>query len=221
MPSQRPRFLLQHAAHLPLRFPRQSLTQAHGLITIALTKNVKLLPSLGTDMLTWTSFLNGEPFWLGCWFCRSLHTWQLAKVDWRRNYSQGAFASPVPYHHYDTAFIRDYYVTDCGVGAFGSHVSHNLSRNEQNIKEKLKVKFLVFDERNGIPRNISAFSMAYLTSAWYPDGLAIMNLFEATQEETLIIRNNHYYKKARYRWCFFFWVQTHESMNSRTYAEGR
>jgi hypothetical protein len=122
-------------------------------------------------------------------------------------------------HHSDSAYVRDFYITDCNVGDQFTTLSHNL-RNSQELKEKLGVKFVAFQEpgtpENGAEKN---FNLTYHTWVQRWDWLPLTDLFTAQQTEELMVDKNwHYTRMVTYKWCLFFWIETFEYISSGPYC---
>jgi hypothetical protein len=120
--------------------------------------------------------------------------------------------SEVPF---DSAFVRDFIVLDCG-NVTETYHSHHLVDKQDKLKSKLGVKFIEFQNpldyewRSAYARN---YKLVYLT--WvcqYPWNLK--ELFKASQVEELHINKNKHSREITYTWVLFFWVKSFEHVES-------
>ena len=121
-------------------------------------------------------------------------------------------------HSSDSVFVRDFYVTDCNVGDPWTYHWHNLADNENEVKERLRVKFVKFQDKNDTrwdnPEE-DEYRLVYHTWTQYAPPWTVYGLFNSTQIEELKINKTDYYvREIRYRWILFFWVKTFERIRT-------
>lgn len=117
-------------------------------------------------------------------------------------------------HSSDSVFVRDFYVSDCTSGDPWIYYRHNLVNHENDVKERLRVKFVKFQNQNDTrwdnPEE-NEYRLVYHTWTRYAPPWATYGLFNTTQTEELIVDKKYIYEREiRYRWILFFWVKTFE-----------
>ncbi len=124
-------------------------------------------------------------------------------------------------YHSDSVFIRNFYVSDCFVGENIVFLTHNLEKYEQEVKEKLHVKYIYFDNKQNFSWTDSIqnkFNLIYYTWATRPHWLTLFRLYSTTQTERIIIDRKYDYERiVTYHWFLFFWIPTFERFNSADY----
>lgn len=113
----------------------------------------------------------------------------------------------------DSAFVRDFFVTDCG-NTLGVYRSHDLNNEEQWLKTKLGVTFIRFQKKEGFSwddQTEQGYDLVYHTWTVEYDFWPLNWFFGATQHEELTInKKDHYHREVYYRWILFFWVKKFE-----------
>jgi hypothetical protein len=127
-------------------------------------------------------------------------------------------------HTSDSAFVRDFYVTKCNVGEPESF-SYNLRETEAELKEKLGVKFIKFqdpDEFSWKDSTEEKYDLVYHTWAHRWDYHSLWGFFSVTQTEELIEHRKVFSNRvARYRWILFWWVEYFEYFNTNIEVPGK
>lgn len=124
-------------------------------------------------------------------------------------------------HSSDSVFVRDFFETNCFVGDPYAYYSHHLAADENDIKEKLRVKFVKFDTNSKDDNDEQHYRLVYCTwvkyaKIWMLYGF-INESFSATQIEQLRINKKDFYEREiRYRWILFFWVKHFEFVRGST-----
>lgn len=125
-------------------------------------------------------------------------------------------------HPSDSVFVRDFYVTDCNVGEVTIHFSHNLSENEDIVKESLRVRFVKFQDRKDFrwdDTEEDKYRLVYHTWVEYIHPWTLFGLFSGffttmQFEELRINRTDYYSREVEYRWILFFWIKTFERIRT-------
>lgn len=118
-------------------------------------------------------------------------------------------------HVSDSAFVRDYYTTDCTTGDVYI-VNHKLSlkSKETFLKEKLGVKSIHFANQqtsNWTDTLPNSYNLYYETYAKSKDWPSLYGFFDCRVDERVIINQNQvYFRRTQYRWFLLFWIQTFE-----------
>ena len=113
----------------------------------------------------------------------------------------------------DTAYVRDFYLSDCGNNSGGTHLSLKLEDDKNEIAEKLNVSsiFFIKNEPDLILDTVVNLKLRYDT--WFTRGpwFTLFNGFNATQTEVVFCgRYSRYEKRCSYTWLFLFWIKTYE-----------
>ncbi|MBK7181519.1 MAG: hypothetical protein IPH89_00585 [Bacteroidetes bacterium] len=122
----------------------------------------------------------------------------------------------------DSAFVRDYYTTDCITGDFYvfSH-SLNLKNQAEVLKEKLGVKYIYFADRkisNCEDPTPAKYPLVYEANALSGNWQSLFGLYDCKLDEFFRIKKGKHdiiiQRETNYRWCFLFWIQTYEYCDS-------
>ena len=120
-------------------------------------------------------------------------------------------------HFSDSAFVRDFYVSDCG-NVLGVYESHNLKDKKEILMKQLRVKYIQFQDRNEFSWNNKPekqYRLVYNTWSAHDDFWTLYGLFSTAQTEELIIDWDHLYRReVHYRWVLFFWTKSFEFFES-------
>ena len=117
-------------------------------------------------------------------------------------------------HSSDSVFVRDFYVTDCNSGDHWTYYSHHLVNDPNEVKKRLGVKFVKFQDKKDFRWNNpekDRYRLVYDTWVQYDVPWTLYGLFSSTQHEFLIVdKKYHYTREVKYRWILFFWIKTFE-----------
>jgi hypothetical protein len=120
-------------------------------------------------------------------------------------------------HDADSAFVHDYFVTDCSVGETNVYKSHNLNKDPGRICKLLKVKRVKFqnpetfrwdgDEYRGYKLVYTTWT-SYTGMPYYSEwGNPIAGCLFANQFEYMDIGRVTHGRQASYLWVLFGWVK--------------
>jgi hypothetical protein len=125
-------------------------------------------------------------------------------------------------HSSDSVFVRDFYVTDCNVGDPWTYYSHNLDDEVDEVKKRLRVKYVKFqdkkDHRWDNPEE-DEYRLIYHTWTRYIEPWTLTGIFHGpfttTQIEELRINKTDYYEReVQYHWTLFFWTKSFERIRT-------
>jgi hypothetical protein len=121
-------------------------------------------------------------------------------------------------HSSDSVFVRDFYASDCFVSDPWTYYSHHLANNQDEVKKKLKVNFVKFQDKKDFRWNNAEennYRLVYHTWTQYAPPWTIYGLFGSTQKEELRInRKDLYEREIKYQWVLFFWIKTFERIKT-------
>lgn len=117
---------------------------------------------------------------------------------------------------YDSAYVSDFFVSGCGTDLL-TYYSHDLKRNEDQVKKKLNVKYVFFRNKADFqwtdPEE-DKYRLVYHTWVEYPESWITRGFFSATQVEILKVHKKYVYERSvTYRWVLFFWVKYYEQIS--------
>lgn len=118
-------------------------------------------------------------------------------------------------HRSDSVYVRDFYGYAEDPPIF-TPLSHDLKNDQQRLKEKLKVKFVYF-EQSGEKKQFDekSFNLAYYTWIQRGDWLTLSNFFKMKQVEHVVVSKKRIYQReVIYQWCLFFWIKSSEFIQS-------
>lgn len=118
-------------------------------------------------------------------------------------------------HPGDSAYVRDFYGNAEDPPMF-TPLRHHLKNDQEELKEKLKVKFIYF-EQPGKKEDVNDrdFNLVYYTWMERGDWLTLSNFFKMQQVEQVIVDKTRVYRReVVYQWCLFFWIESFEFIQS-------
>jgi hypothetical protein len=127
--------------------------------------------------------------------------------------------SPITYSEepFDSAFVRDFFVTDCISSPIILH-SHNLETHNTLLKKKLGVTFIEFQDESEYlwtPPAEKKHKLIYHTWMWTSSSWRLRDLFTATQVEEMIIDHKNTHRRIMtYRWILFDWTEMSDKTES-------
>jgi hypothetical protein len=118
-------------------------------------------------------------------------------------------------HHSDSAYVRDFYGAAEDPPIF-TPLSHDLKSDQERLKEKLKVKFVYFEQPSGKKQiDEKSFNLVYYTWIQRGDWLTLSNFFKMKQIEHVVVDKKRIYKReVIYQWCLLFWIKSSEFIQS-------
>lgn len=117
----------------------------------------------------------------------------------------------------DSAFVRDYYTSDCYVGErYTNEFYLNFKDDPERWKEAFgvpKIQFAPWMQSSWMDETPYKYPLFYEVYAGSRDWTSLYGFYECRVVEFLIQNQSNYriHKTAYYRWCFFFWIEiSHE-----------
>jgi hypothetical protein len=117
-------------------------------------------------------------------------------------------------HLSDTVYVTDSEIFRCNSGS--DIQSAKLELNENDLKEKLKAKYIYFENFKFNEKGKKKNRKNYLTSTRYTvysmtgNWKTLYNFFEFVVTETLVAKSNFNFRRCSYKWVLFTWVKTYE-----------
>ncbi len=122
----------------------------------------------------------------------------------------------------DSAFVRDYYTTDCTSGDFYvfNHSLDLISISDE-LKEKLGVRFIYFADKatsSWEDPTPDRYPLVYETYARSGDWTSLFGFYDCRVDEYLTTKKGENFagiqRQTNFRWYLFFWVETYEYCDS-------